>query len=43
MLPSLFKTERRAASVGCAVKTGRTDIALTHCSISFLLNSCPGV
>ena len=43
MLPNLFSTERRAASVGCAVKTGRTDIALTQLSISSLLNSCPGV
>ena len=43
MVPNLFNTERRAASVGCAVKTGRTDIALTHCSISSLLNSWPGV
>ena len=43
MLPNLFNTERRAASVGWAVKTGRTDIAATHRSISSLLNSCPGV
>ena len=43
MLPNLFNTERRAASVGCAVKTGRTDIVLIHCSISSFVNSCPGV
>ena len=43
MLPNLFKTDLRAASVGCAVNTGRTDIAPTHSEISSFVSSCPGV